>query len=74
MKRLSLSFVWVAVLSGLGPIAWGQPASTLAGQVELPRLVDTAAQRLEGGLSDEELWQLANRAHLIRKAGRPSSR
>jgi general secretion pathway protein D len=53
---------------------------TLTGQVELPRLVDTAAQqlhvnieydaaavkgqvtlRLDGPLSDEELWQLLNR-------------
>ncbi len=57
-----------------------QPTTTLAGQVDLARLVDTAAQRLhvnieydaaslkgqvtlrlEGGLSDEELWQLVNR-------------
>ncbi len=56
------------------------PTTTLAGQVELARLVDTAAQRLhvnmeydaaslkgqvtlrlEGGLSDDELWQLVNR-------------
>lgn len=80
MKRLSLCWACIAVLVGFGKSATGQSTSTLAGQVDLPRLVDAAAQRLrvnieydasalkgqvtlrlEGGLSDEELWQLVNR-------------
>lgn len=81
MTRLSLCSACLAAFLWLGPSARAQPpTTTLAGQVELARLVDTAAQRLhvnmeydaaslkgqvtlrlEGGLSDDELWQLVNR-------------
>lgn len=76
----------VFLLAGhAGQPAWAQPPSSptqisLAGQIELARLVDMAAQRLrlnidydagalkgtvtlrlDGGLTDQELWELTNR-------------
>ncbi len=78
-------FGFILVTSGLPTQAQtpdpNEPMVSLAGQIELARLVDTVAQRLklnieydasllkfpvtlrlEGGLTDEELWLLVNRA------------